>query len=102
MRYLTFAVILITSIACNNRQIEDYTEHKIDLKNNLGQLAIYLPPEFDTTYSWLHQSDNICADVEMFRFANKKYSLLREDGFLYNVTPDSLYQLNYKTGKTTL
>ena len=72
---------------------KDYVEHKVNLKNNLGELTIILPLEFDTVYSWTKYEDNPCAFFEMVRFANKKYSLLQESGFIYGVIPDSLYQL---------
>lgn len=71
---------------------DDYIEHIIELKNDLGQLIISLPPEFDTAYSWKYQSDIACEDSQKFRFANKKYSLPQESGMFYFFTVDSLYQ----------
>jgi len=96
MKRLILALgVLIVVCSCNT----DYIEHKVCLKNNLGELSICLPPEFDTTYCWTNYSDNQCSDLEMFRFANKKYSLLREDGDWYHVRPDSLYQLTIEQPK---
>ncbi len=95
MKYLTlvlFALFIVVS-ACRDRVPDSYIEHKVLLKNNLGELSIKLPPEFDTAYSWTNYSDARCSDYEMFRFANKKYSLLQETGFIYPVIPDSLYQV---------
>lgn len=77
---------------------KDYVEHKVNLKNNLGELTISLPSELDTVYSWTRYEDNRCADLEMLRFADKKYSLLQESGWCYPV-PDSLYQLTIVQSK---
>ena len=80
---------------CNNQPVDDcvpkdYVEHKVNLKNNLGELTISLPIEFDTVYSWKWYEDYV---YEMFRFADKKYSLLQENGNWFFAKPDSLYQL---------
>ena len=89
---------------CNEQVVvdqipKDYVEYTVNLKNNLGELTISLPQEFDTVYSWTKIGDNHCADFEMFRFANKRYSLLQEDVEWYRVIPDSLYQLTIVQSK---
>ena len=95
---LLSGMICITISACNIKNSDEqipsnYIEHRINLKNDLGELTIKLPSEFDTTYSWTNYSDYYCGDREMFRIANKNYTLLQENGAFYNVIPDSLYQM---------
>ncbi|MCL2131034.1 MAG: hypothetical protein FWH36_01050 [Lentimicrobiaceae bacterium] len=105
--FLLTGIIFVTIYACNrtvpNPVPEDYIEHTIELKNNLGLLTISLPPEFDTLYSWTHRGDNNCGHFEKFRFANKKYSLPQETGtfYFYYLIVDSLYQLTIIQQKNT-
>ena len=85
-------ILTILLIACESQVPKSFLEHTIKLENEIGEMRISLPPEFDTTYSWTNYTDNICDDKEMMRFANSKYSLLQETGFIYLILPDSLYQ----------
>ncbi len=104
---LILGIILIAAYSCNNQTVKsnndqiplDYIEHKINLKNYLGVLTLCLPPEFDTTYFWTNYSDYYCGDVEMYRIANKEYSLLQETGMFQKAFPDSLYQVTIEHSK---
>lgn len=80
--------------SCSGKELpENYTKKTVKLKNNLGELIIYLPPEFDTLYRWTNISDDKCDDFEMIRFADNDYSLTEESGFINHADVDSLYQL---------
>lgn len=71
----------------------EFVGKTIDLKNDLGQLSISLPIDFDTSYSWMRYSDYRCGAQQLVRFANTNYSMLRETGYLNLEIPDSLYEL---------
>ncbi|MDL2308274.1 hypothetical protein LJC68_01745 [Bacteroidales bacterium OttesenSCG-928-B11] len=96
MKNLVLSMIILLSLcACCHKEAPvplGYVKHRVALKNDLGELMISLPQEFDTTYSWTNFSDYYCGDTEMFRIANKNYSLLQETGIFYS-TPDSLCQM---------
>lgn len=95
MKYIIIIILalIISSCTFENKVPNGYKVHKLFLKNNLCTISIFLPSDFDTTYFWTKTSDNPCGYLEMYRIANKQYSLLKEDGYFYFETPDSLKQL---------
>ncbi|MDJ1495917.1 hypothetical protein QNI19_23485 [Cytophagaceae bacterium DM2B3-1] len=63
------------------------------MKNDLGTIEIYLPPELDSSYQWISYTDFApCGHEYRYRFIDKRYSALAETGFIYLKQPDSLYQ----------
>lgn len=56
-------------------------------------MSIYLPIEFDTSYTWTRYSDYRCGAQRLIRFASTNYSMLQETGYLSLGVPDSLCQL---------
>jgi hypothetical protein len=92
-------ILIIGTKGCGDKSPNGYINHTVELKNNIGQLTIALHQQIDTTYSWTNFSDNGCDHLEIYRLANKDYSLLKENGFIYTVQPDSLYQLTISQNK---
>lgn len=82
---------LILPISCTTIE-ENESKQKITLVNNVGIIDIDLNLPFDTTYSWVNRTDYKCGDIHMYRFADSKYSLPKESGFVYDFRPDSLLQ----------
>jgi hypothetical protein len=87
------AVLIILTLSCNNDKVVNTNLRKFNLKHNLGVLEIVPPHTLDTLYTWINKNDTEYGDLAMIRLADKKYSLLKESGFLYSESPDSLYHL---------
>jgi hypothetical protein len=65
---------------CSCQPIEN--RKTIDLGNGLGELSFTIPNDMDISHSWLYYSDHSCGRKNMFRFANKNYSLLETKFFI--------------------
>tara|TARA_B100000780_G_C20954017_1_gene380630 strand:- start:79 stop:687 length:609 start_codon:yes stop_codon:yes gene_type:complete len=92
---LLYAVSLLFFIhSCDPIQNKNSIKRKIDLENGLGQLSIILPSSFDTTVTWINESDNACDAKKNTRIANSKYSIGSKTDFILIPKADSLYELN--------
>lgn len=88
---LILTPILIS--CCTHRLPSEYVNKTFELKNNIGSLSIFLPIDFDTSYTWTRYSDYHCGAQRLVRFANTNYSMLQETGYFSLEVPDSLYEL---------
>lgn len=94
-----FLLILLVFISSCQNPIDDFIDHTITLSNQLGSISIKLPPIFDTSFVWKNVGDG--DSYQMYRFANRNYSLIRETGSFYLEFPDSLLQftISHNDGK---
>lgn len=104
--FITFCILLIFLASCsrknsepNNSIIDEieipdgFVYHEIELIDDIGNIKIALPQNFDTTYQWINYSDFCYCDRQMYRIADHRYSLLKETGMIYNGPfQDSLWQ----------
>lgn len=105
---LNLAIIIILS-SCRSSEksseIEytDFVEKNVfligrdstyDLKDSLGSIHIRIPQRLDTFYYWHDPSDCSPCGWMKYRFSDKTYPQFAESGWMWNVVPDSTYQLN--------
>jgi hypothetical protein len=74
--------------------IKTFAQKSIRLSNGLGIVSVYVPREFDTTYSFVNIGEYHCAAVKLRRFVSKKYMccLSPSPDFNYSDMPDSVCQ----------
>lgn len=63
----------------------------LQLIDSLGKISFSIPLTYDTSFSWIHQSD--CGkpcDKQKYRFQSKKNSVIKETGFLWPEVKDSV------------
>ncbi len=87
-------------LGCSSKERVGNLNRTVYLKNGLGQLEILLPQTLDTSYNWTSFSDYKCGHLELFRFADKDFSLNQESGFVYSIDPnDSILQITISQPK---
>ena len=89
MKQLIYIFTIISLFACKK---ETSQNHSIKLKDQNLELLVYLPSNFDTTFTYTKSSDDGC-DVNVTRIANKKYNPVPDSTYLKVKFPDSTFQL---------
>ncbi|SFO77983.1 hypothetical protein SAMN05428949_6608 [Chitinophaga sp. YR627] len=96
MRILLF--VLFLSACCNIKEeqliIPAHSKKVVArLMDSLGTVTLYIPERFDTSFTWIHWSDNSPSDLTKCRFQSKKDVIFKESGFFYEMREDSVDQL---------
>jgi len=94
MKSNLFIIILILT-ACNTKPQEAVKGEVIDLKNDIGQLVIDLPSEFDSLNTFSSNSSIV------YQFLSKSYPPIVDSQTPYVFTGDSLLQFTVSHAKST-
>ena len=94
MKSNLFIIILILT-ACNTKPQEAIKGEVIDLKNDIGQLVIDLPSEFDSLNTFSSNSSIV------YQFLSKSYPPIVDSQAPDNFTGDSLLQFTVSHAKST-
>jgi hypothetical protein len=97
-RFFIFLFLLLF-ISCNdivkgkdNHQLtEDSKAVQVQLIDSLGIIALSVPLQYDTSFSWIHYSD--CGkpcDEQKYRFQPKVFPVLKETGWIWDEPKDSI------------
>lgn len=102
------SLFIVLFISCKEERIaEDFTGYKeasfsvaaLDAaqswSDTMATIMLKIPAHLDTFYRWHDQSDCASCGRLKYRFADKRYSLLAESGFYYELVPDSILQLTF-------
>lgn len=93
--YITLLYLLLSGCDYVDKISTDFSQNRksIVLNNNLGEIDFFIPSSFDTLLIWENRSDCApCCDSFSYRWANSKFSLVKESGFFQNELTDSLFQ----------
>ncbi len=71
-KLLTILIIFTVGCSKNNEN-----NRKVILTNNLGQISITLPSEFDTVETWIKKSDYHCGDKQIYRLSDSRFDLYK-------------------------
>ena len=99
MRHFSFFILLLVFVSCKNKPtpVINYTgfvDRQVVLDSGLGTVSFKLPARFDTFYKWIDWSDCFPCGWTYYKFANKKYALLKDD-YRFKVE-DSAFQLTIR------
>ena len=66
------------------------------LIDTLATISLNIPKRLDTFYRWQNTSDCLICGWCQYRFADSRYEVFAESGFLWNTAPDSTYQITIR------
>lgn len=69
-------------------------EETFEMQDKRFSVALLVPAEMDTFYSWVDVGDNSCDFQRKYRFSDSRYPIVEESGFFPDL-PDSSYSLTF-------
>ena len=101
MRKLLILITTSIILACCSNSNSDGNLHVLRLKTHPIEVLLTLPPEFDTTFTYVSQSDEGCNSNTVL-IASKKYNPIPDSGYITIEFPDSTFQITLSYYDTTI
>jgi hypothetical protein len=98
---LFFAVLFLSSVSCQTKNSDGHTtielkgnEKTIVLQEGVGKILLYIPPSYDTSFSWTHLSDcgKPCDKIKI-RFQPRNNKVFKESGTFWVGPTNQVEQL---------